>query len=52
MKALVGGIVFGMLLIAIPVALVSVPSAIAAESISDDSDTTRVYCGINAQCAS
>jgi hypothetical protein len=50
MKGLIGKILFGMLLIAMPVALVSVPSAFAADA--PDTDTTRTYCGINAECAS
>ena len=52
MKALVGGILFGMALIAIPVTFVSVPSSVAADAISTDGDTTRAYCGINVECAS
>ena len=51
MKALIGGIVFGILLITIPVALVSVPPAASAEPVAD-TDTTRAYCGINVECAS
>ena len=52
MKALVGGILFGIALIAIPAALVSIPSAVAADTVANDSDTTRTYCGINVECAS
>jgi hypothetical protein len=51
MKALIGGVVFGMLLIVIPVGLVAVPPAVSAEPVAD-TDTTRLYCGITVECAS
>jgi hypothetical protein len=51
MKALIGGILFGTLLILIPASLVAVPPAVSAEPAAD-TETTRTYCGITVECAS